>query len=261
MANAAVVYSNLVLASATVLTVSSQAGTMPSTNLLTSHVGERWRSASNADSISIDKGSASADDTVAVFGLTLSTAGTVRLRLSNVSAGAGEILDTGALANQATTYFDLDYGAFVYLLAAPGAWRYAKIDLADASASYVEAGAVLIGTRTLFTYNFAPGQTIGYVDRSRLALTAGGMTLTYPDNYFRRLQMNFPWLSSAQRYGVVEAMQRLNGKHKNVLMMQDTASTNLARDSIFGLVTDLSPVTRPEVIALFGTQFSIDERL
>jgi hypothetical protein len=33
------------------------------------------------------------------------------------------------------------------------------------------------------------------------------------------------------------------GRRRNVLLMTDTASTNLPRDSIFGLVTDITPVT------------------
>jgi hypothetical protein len=262
MANAAAVFNNQALAAAAVITASSQQQTLPVSNLQTPHVSERWRSASNADYFTVDKGSLVADDTVMVRGMTASVAATARLRLSTSDPASGDVLDTGALASGATAYFDLTYGAFVYLLAAaPSAWRYARFDIADTAASYVEAGVVCIGTRNQFDINFEAGESLGYVDRTRLAQTAGGLTLTWPDNKFRRWSVNFPWIDAAQRYGFVEQMDLLNGKGQNVLMIRDTGSANLARDSIFGLVTDLAPVTLPEVIDIFGKVYNIDERL
>lgn len=261
MANAAIVHDNM--ADDGTITASSQELTMPASTILTEHVSDRWRSLTNNDFFVLDKGNLTVADTVMVRGLTAGATATARLRLSTVDASgaAGDVIDTGALANQATAYFDLDYGAFVYVLSTPVAFRYVRLDLHDPTATYVEAGAICVGTRTAFTYNFVPGASLGWVDRSRSAPTSGGQTLIWVDNKFRKLVLNFDFVTSAQRYGLIEAMDRVNGQHVNVLCITDTASVNLARDSIWGLVDNLTPVTTPQVIAVFGKQISISERL
>lgn len=261
MANAAVLYANM--ADTATIGASSQELTMPASTILTPHVSERWRSLTNSSFFVLDLGALKTLDTVMVRGLTMSASGLARLRLSTVdsSGAAGDVLDTGALANQATPYFDLDYGAFVYPLPAAVSARYVRFGQSDPASTYVEAGAICVGLRTGFTYNFVPGASLGYVDRSRSTVTSGGQTLIWIDNKYRKLVLNFDWVTSAQRYGLIEAMDRVNGQHSNVLCITDTASTNLARDSIWGLVDNLTPVTIPQVIDIFGKQISISERL
>lgn len=260
MANAALLIENM--ADDGVVGASSQELTMPAANLLTPHVSERWRSKSNNDWFVLDKGSAGLADTLAIAGLTASSSLQARIRLSALdSTGAlAEVADSGTLANGSAA-LDVDYGMLSYLLPAPLAWRYARVDLYDPLASFVEAGAIVAGAREAFTYNFVPGSTILTVDRSRKGTSAGGQTLIWADNKFRRLDLNFDWVAEAQRYGVIERLNRVNGTRKNVLLIVDTDSSNLARDSIFGLVSDPSPVSFGAAIDIFGTQLRIDERL
>lgn len=261
MANAAALYDNF--ADDGTVAASSNTVGLPASNLLTPHVSERWRSATNSDFFVLDLGALQSADTVMVRGLTAGDNATVRLRLSSgdASGAAGDVFDLGIVANQANANFDLDYGAYVQLLDAPAAFRYVRFDISDPDASYVEAGAVCVGARTQFTYNFVPGASLGYVDRSRSATTSAGLTLIWVDNSYRQLGLNFDFVTSDQRYGLIEAMDRLNGQRANLLMVVDTESANLARDFIWGLIATLSAVTTPDVIDIFGKQFTINERL
>jgi hypothetical protein len=210
----------------------------------------------------LDKGASIASDTVGLFGLTCGDNATVRLRLSSIDASgaAGDIADTGTLS-VGDPSFSVDYASFVYRLPAPASWRYTRIDLADPDATYVEAGCLLDGLSESFAYNFVPGGSIQVVDRSRVAPTSSGMTLTWDDNQFRRADLTFQWVSETQRYGLIERLDRASGRRRNVLLMTDTASTNLPRDSVFGLVTDITPVTFGVIFDLFGKQLRIDERI
>lgn len=261
MANAALVITNL--ADNGVVTASSQEPTMPISNLLTVHVSERWRSLSGAAYFVLDLGSAQSIDSVMLRGMTLGASSTIRVRLSSTDStgAAGDIADSGTLSSGVSAYFNLDYGALVYLSASPLSCRYVRIDIYDPDATYVEAGALLAGLREAFTYNFVPGGGITTVDRTRKAQTSGGQTLTWNDNQFRRIELSFDWVTSSQRFGVVEDLLRVNGQHKNVLLIIDTSSTNLARDSIFGLVTNQTPVTYSALADIYGKQLTIDERL
>ncbi|MBW7965325.1 hypothetical protein [Bradyrhizobium sp. BR 10261] len=256
------------LAEGALVTASSQALTMPASKLLTPHPSQRWRSLTSADWFVSDKGAAVPGDTVMICGLTCSEDAQVRLRLSSIDASgiAGDILDTGMIANGVTPSFDVAYGAFVWLLSAPAAWRYTRFDISDPDASYVEAGCLTEGLSESFAYNFTGGDTVQHVDRSRISATSSGMTLVWDDNTFRRLSLSFNAVTSAQRYGLVERLDRVKGRKRNVLMITDPASDNLARDSIYGLVTDQTPVAFSNAFAvdgkpLFGKQLRIDERI
>jgi hypothetical protein len=260
MANAALVISNN--ADAATVGASSQVLTLPASNLKTPHPSERWRSLNSADWIVLDKGAAIMGDTVALFGLTCGVNATIRLRLSTIdgSGGAGDVLDTGALSTGDPS-FDVDYASFVHRLATPAAWRYARFDIDDPDADFVEAGCILDGLSESFAYNFAAGGSIQEVDRSRVTATSSGMTLTWDDNGFRRVDLSFQWVTEAQRYGLIRRLDRVCGRRRNVLLMTDTDSADLPRDSIYGLVTDITPVTFGVIFDLFGKQLRIDERI
>src|SRR3990167_5664571 len=122
MANAAIVITNLALAGT--VYASSQENTLPAPNLLTPHPSERWRSTSSPAFFVLDKATAAVADTVILSGMTCGANSTVRLRLSltDSSGAAGDVLDTGAMADGSLN-FDTTYGAFSYLLASPLAWR------------------------------------------------------------------------------------------------------------------------------------------
>lgn len=260
MANAAFVLDNLALSAA--VAASSQVLTMPASKLLTPHPSERWRSLSSSDWFVLDNGALATADTVMVGGLTCSAGATLRLRLSSIDASgaAGDVLDTGPVVNGDAS-FDIDYASFVAVLEAPLSWRYLRFDISDPGADYVEAGAVLVGLREEIAVNFTPGGSVQYVDRSRISSTASGMTLIWSDNHFRRLDLSFPWIEEAQRYGLIERLDRVCGRRSNVLVITEPDAPNLPRVSFYGLLTDLTPVTFGALVDLFGKQLRLDERI
>lgn len=259
MANAALTIDNLAIGGN--ITPSSQEIEMPASNLLTPHVSERWRSQAGVSSIILDKGGVASADVFALAGLTGTDALTVRLRLSAVdpSGIAAELGDFGPFADGSTN-LDLEYGMFVHYAAAPIAWRYALVDFNDSGRDYNEGGLVFTGLKERFTYNFAPGGGITNVDRSRVQDSPGGLTLTWDDDVHRLCDLNFAWVTEAQRYGLLERLDRVNGRKKNVLLTLDSDSGNLARDSIIGLVTDTQPNAFTALGDIFARTLQIKER-
>lgn len=260
MGNAALVIDNLATGGS--VTATSQALTMPVSNLLTPHPSDRWRALTNSASIILDKGALLSSDTVGLFGLTCTSQAIIRLRLSSIDStgAAGDVLDTGNL-NGAPS-FDASYGSFIYRMPSPGSSRYTRIDLTDPGfPSYVEAGSILDGLSQVFDYNFIPGATIQHTDRSRISKVASGKTLVWLDNNFRSVALSFDFVDQAQRYGVIERLDRMKGKNTNVLLMTDIASTDMPRDSVFGLVTDQTPITWGPAPNIFGKQLKIEERI
>ncbi len=265
MANACLVIDNQ--ADAGTFGASSQVLTMPAANLKSPHPSERWRSLSSADWFVLDKGALQLADTVMVNGLTCGVNAQVRLRLNTIdgTGAAGDVYDSGPVESSSVN-FDTGYGAFVARLAAPAAWRFARFDISDPDAAYVEAGCVLDGLSEMFAVNFANGGSIQHVDRSRVSQTASGLTLPWKDNKFRRIDFTYNSVTSAQRYGLIERLDRDKGRTSNVLLLIDPDSDNLARDSIFGLVTDQTPVAFAQAYGvdgkpLFSKQLRMEERI
>lgn len=260
MANAALVIDNLADDGSVI--ASSQALTMPASNLLTPHPSERWRSTSNAAYVVLDKGSSLMGDTGALFGLTCGPNATIRWRASSIDStgAAGDVFDSGVVAD-GDPRFDVSYASFIAQLPAPAAWRYSRFDLSDPDATFVEAGCILDGLSEAFVYNFVPGATFQHTDRSRISKAASGKTLVWDDDVFRTVVLSFDFINETQRYGVFERLDRVKGRKVNVLLMTDTASPNLPRDSIFGLVPAQNPIAYGPVFSIFTKQISIEERI
>src|SRR5690242_11145500 len=110
MANACLIIDNQ--AEGAAIAASSQAFTMPAANLLTPHPSERWRALAGSAYVVLRKRSAVASDTVMLCGLTCGPNATMRLRLSSadVTGLAGDVLDTGIVAN-GDPHFDVAYGS------------------------------------------------------------------------------------------------------------------------------------------------------
>lgn len=265
MANAALVIDNQ--ADGGRLTASSQELAMPVSQIATAQPTDRWRSLSNSAYLVLDKGALLSADTAGLFGLTCGPNATIRTRFSSIDAtGAlGDVFDSGTLSS-GDPRFDVNYASCILRLPAPAAWRYARFDLADPDASYVEAGGILDGLSETFKYNFAPGGPFQWNDRSRVEKCSGGNTLTWPDVKFRSTALSFGLIEGTQRYGAIERLDRVKGLTGNVLLMTDTASTNLPRDSLFGLMTELTPNAFLQGLSvngqpLFSKQLKLEERV
>lgn len=261
MASAALLITNL--ADAGTLVASSAAANMPISQLIDSaHVtDDLWRSETNSDSFTLDLLADRLIDTVAVLGMTVATSATIRLKISTSAAGVGNgnVLDTGILTN-ASVYFDPNYGMFVYRAAAPVTGRYIDVALADASASYVEAGRIVVGLSEVLSINFAFGSTTGWADPSAIEKSKGLQTLIWQRAGFRTAMLDLQWVENSQRWGVIETMGRVNGGHTDILTILDTAADNLPQWTIWGLVKDLSPAAFIAIPDVYSKQLQIEER-
>lgn len=261
MANLAFGYTNL--ADSGSVTATSQQILLPASNVLNEHVGKRWRSSTNNDSIVIDLGSSQSIDTVWFGGLTGSAATTtarVRIATVDVTGVAGDAYDSGTLSDGGMN-LDVAYSSGMVLISSPVTGRYVRIDLADSAGSYVEIGRVFVGARTAMSRTFSLGWQRQWIDRSTTSETRGGQTLILKDTILRSLVLSLDNVTEAEKNGVIEDIDRLNGQSTDILVITDPDSTNLPRDSLWGLVRDLTPVIQPQWYTTFSKQFSVKERL
>lgn len=196
---------------------------------------------------------------VAYFGRRLTNAELIDLTADG-DIDAADVLDTGALASGSLNW-DADYGSFVYLAAAPVSGRYVRIDLADPTAAYVEAGRLVVGLREALATNFAPGSQFDWVDPSVVRRSKGGQFLTWQRPGYRSANLTFGWVSDAQRRDLIERLGRVAGRHEDVLLVLDPdEAASLPYVTIWGLIADASPAAWTEIADLHSKQFRIEER-
>ncbi|KUL94330.1 hypothetical protein DK26_15065 [Bosea sp. WAO] len=247
------------LADASAISASSFAQLTPPTMLQNPHVARKWRgTAGAAEHVTVDLGAVVTIDCVALMGVNLSEAGISRIRASSADSSAldGAAHDSGAASGR----IDPRYPQLIHLLPAPVSARYLRIDLEEPAAAFVEAGRLFVGLTEQLRINFAYGWDRAWVDPSRVTKSRGGQSYIDRADPYRLLNLTFGHLDEAQRYGLVEDIDRVCGKHTDILMLTDPTSPALARDSVWGRMEDVSPVGQP-TYATFSKTYRIEERL
>ncbi len=240
MTNLAAAWTNIAL-NATV-TVSSAATAMPASNLQQEDTRRSWRSgATTTANVDLTFSSTQSADTFALFNTNLTAAGIVRVQLSNTALGNTDIWDSNAGSTPGTV--DPNYkDAIVLASSVKSGWKYCRFVVTDTSLTYIEAGLAFAATRTAFAYNYDWGAQFTRVDPSIQKKTKGGQTKILRRPQFRRFELPIAVVTEAQRWSVVEQIDLLNGVSIPVLFILDDSSSNLGRDSIFGLIQESSPV-------------------
>lgn len=213
----------------------------------------------NAWSVFVDLLSPRAVDTFALFGTNLDSTATGRVRASLIdsSVEAAEVYDSGPI----TGGIDPKYGTFLHRSAALKTCRYARMDLSQPVAPYVEAGRAWVSPSEQVETNFSPGFARSRVDPSDLTESRSGTLDVDERPQYRVWDVTFDFLSDVEVDGFIEDMDWRNGTTRDVLLIRDPASSNLGRDSIFGLLKPQSIVQPYAMPNKFSRRYSIRERL
>jgi hypothetical protein len=237
------------------LTASSAATGMPITLLQQKDPIRHWRSAAGTTAyFDLTFASTQSADTFSTIGTNLTAAGSVRVQLSNVAAGNFEIYDSTVLVGQVDPVYQ---DAHVLASSVKSGWKYCRVTLTDTSLSYMEAGFLFISTRTQLSYNFDYGHQFYPIDPCEQKKTAGGTTDVVPHGpIYRRCILTVGSLTEAQRWSVFQSIGMTNGRSVPILLILDPSSSNLGRDSIFGLIQDDVPVTSIQGFDANGAMYS-----
>jgi len=246
------------------LTASGAVTLAPVSLLQNVHVGRKWRHNATATFVVADLGSLMNVDTVMLAGVS-GEAPTFRVRYSTVDStgAAGNAFDSGSISG--LPYFDPDYGLFVHLKSTPASCRYVRVDISEAAVSFIEAGRLFVSEREAFTTNMQTPWSRSAVKAAVDTVGVGGQTYTDFRLGHWRTQAAFQFITETERNDFIEAigLALVNLGRIDMLWISDTASTNLARDCIWGyLEQDLTATQNIYIIPpLFSVEFPIRQRL
>lgn len=221
------------------LTGSSALATLPVANLQTQRLGQLWRGQPGVTSawLVADFGAAKSIGAVLLAGTNLSPAATWRIRLSSSDAtgAAGDVLDSGTVA----AGVDVRFRLALLVLATDRAGRYLRLDLADATLPWLEAGRLAALALWRPRRNFAFGLQRGRIDASKLAKSETGDLFALPGGQQRTLALSLPQIYTDELLADVEDLIRSAGRHDDILVCLDPASSNLGFESIWGTLAEL----------------------
>lgn len=243
-------------------TASSAGSTTPIANLQVADIATKWRgTGGTTDSFTFTWDADQIADTFMVNGLgsTFLSTGTVQLQLTSDGGTTGDVYDSTAQSG----IVDPKYGYALHLLSSK-TFRSAKWTFVQSGASYIEAGRVFVGVRSQFGVNYSPGASRQWQHNSTKTKSSGGQTKIdrASPGKARIESFSLGFISETERWDLHEDLDFNNGDHTDVLFIKDPTSTNLGRDSIWGLVQEVSAVTQPFTLGdIYAKAYTIEERL
>lgn len=217
----------------------------------------RWSGTSGY--VVADFGAAVPIGAAVIHGTNLSAAATRRVRLSSVDAtgAAGDVHDSGTAVAGASTVYN---GSFAYTLTADASARYLRVDLADTSLAWIDAGLLLAGPVFRAARNFSYGAAIGYRESGRNEASPVGVTFTTRRGRARALSLRFDYATAAEAYAQLLELQRIAGVTQNVAIVPDPGGLYAAQRLLVGTLQDLTPISN-SYFNIHSTTLSLVERI
>lgn len=250
MSRAAVIYQNL--ADDGSLSSSGSTVLCPIGLLQQEDIAVKWRSIGNSAWFVLDLGEEMMVSDIALIGI-LGEDIRCYASLTDPTGLDASAFDSGALT------VDQNYKRSVFAFSAPAPVRYIRIELSHSASDYVEAGRLVVGNRSTFSINMSYGSSRGYNDPSQLYFSRNLQTRVSPEDSLQVVNAVFNFLTAADRFSFVEDIMRDNGIKKDILLMLDPDSDNLARDTVWGLITTMIMIT-DEYFNIYSWNIQMQER-
>lgn len=249
------------LADAAVLVASSEVSTLPGANVQQPHLSQQWQTVTGvkAATLLLDLQTSMSCAVMALLGTNLTTASTIRLRGSDSdpTGVTGEKYDSGTITPAG---IKSGYGNG-YLSFTAAAARYWLINISDATvADNLEVGRLVLGPKWTPTQSQGFGWSVTPKDPSRVSKSYGGQSFPDVRPQVRVIQFTLEFMTADEMYGNAFAIARENGVVTDVLAINDTASSWLAEQAVWGLAQASEPLENYE-LGLFRQRFTIEERL
>jgi hypothetical protein len=224
-----------------------------------------WRGAGGAavlESVFFDFGSVQSDiNQVSLIYTNLAAVDATRCRLSVADPTCvTNTYDSTSIAGRV----DPNYRSLHFLTTPVSSPRYGRIDLTRAAGS-PEGGFLHAGPYTQYSINYAFGAQRTWVDPSEQKKTKGGQTkIRAAEVSAHVVPDGLPHRDRALGAGRGDGHRQR--RRDSVLFFFDPSSTNLGRDSIYGLLTEVSPVAAIQAfgsdgLGMFSRPYVVDERL
>jgi hypothetical protein len=250
------------------LSTDSAVSSLPITNLLDPIGAKKWRTGAVTSAyILIDLGSVKSVSCISLNGHNLSASGTWRLRGSatDPTATGSLLLDIAASSTgifpdtlPAAKRFGQPYGT-AYSFFSAVSIRYIRIDLADATLSYIQAGLLLIMDPWEPTRGYSFNPSWERTDGSLSGTSRGGQVFKNRGPRQRRMRFSLRSMTPAQAWTYADELDRVAGTVDNCLVCLNVNSAYLDQMTMVGPI-ESSPLGWAALNNM-TREYSISQRL
>jgi hypothetical protein len=237
MANGLISYINHIDASGTIITTDSELIAQPVANIADRVVQRRWSTVAGTATLQVDFGADVPIGFLGLFGVSFGPSDTVRHRLSSVSMGAGEVLDTTALASGVVSGYDQS----PYVLPSDVTARYWQCDIDAAAPFYV--GRAWAGPTWRFQINYSFGASEDEIDASTVTIAErSGVAYVDIGPTFRTAAISLDSMTVADR-AQARAMVKAVGRRGQLVFVPDPDSPDISMEVLLARIDTASPIS------------------
>lgn len=255
---------------------SSETATLPAQNLLDMQPGKVWRPTSATASIEVDLGAPRRIDHLALLAHTGGPGAGGRVRLASTRPGlvAAPLYDSGPMPLRSDLHgitvvwtdpdddparTGLARNHFLHWTPEPVDARWVRFDLSDAAP--VDVGRLWVARAWRPSRNIDYGWSLGFTDPSPRQRSIGGQLYPVRRTRSRVLTFRLPWLGEAEAFAEAFDLDNREGASRPVLVVPRPAEASLLqRQTIYGLMTDISPVFHT-AYPVFEKAYRVEELL
>lgn len=245
--NARMIIDNIADNAALSLSVGSEIVTMPLSHLQTYNNSRVFRTNDKDIEITVTLEQSDWFSALALWRNNLT--GTATVAISAFDNQGNELLNTGDLpAFETKTLLEMNWGIDPLAVSVFTGWKLTysvfwlplkvaktiKIRIKDAdNARAIEIARLYIGRAIETTYNFAHGNTITWVDKSKDFDTAGGSSYSIESDTWREAQLEFSNIVEIDRPHLSEAFRKVGTQNDWFISMKPESGGQLERDYSF----------------------------
>jgi hypothetical protein len=215
------------------VSASNSVASLPASNVKDFDIQRVWRAASNSASLFVDTGRLLTLGVVAGINSNATLGDTFRVRASTTDAGVASNLsyDSGSLQG-----VDPVWGQFIHFPFPPVPYRYLRLDMTQQDPP--EIGRLMAGEAWRSTRHMSLVTTPESLwrDPSRWSYSIGQNLFVDSLAPQRGYRFTVRGVSDDEKISQIDEMNRLRGRRKDLLVCIDAASSNLGRDSIWGML-------------------------
>lgn len=246
-------YINWVDDTDTVIASGTAETNLPVSNVAVTGVYEYpWQTTSGTDHLDITFASAQSIQLFGLFGVSFGASDTVRIRASNTSLTAGDLLDTGALAAGVVSGYD----AYVYIAAAAITAKYIRFDF-SASAAF-RVGRAWVGPAGQSTRGIASSSHEWKDTSDKVYAPYSRTRYVNAKPKYREMSWTYCPLTEGDAKDFFKQVDRVAGSSGEVVFVPDASSAYLQEEVILGVMAQTSPINHPE-FAVFDKAYQIEQ--
>lgn len=236
MSNVSLGYRNLTDTAS--LSATNAVSSLPVSNLQDHQISVVFRTSADNTTIDLVAGSQVTRDQIALIGTTLTTNATIRVQLSNTSAGGTDVYDSGTLSLSVDELYKTGF----FELPSSQTAQYWRLVVTDTSLGSFDIGRLAVVKALRLSINATYPLRVTYRDTGTVQRTIGGQSIRYQRGRLREINLSYTALGEGDWFDLQRLIDAEIGQTGDVLFVADSDNTTYLHELlVWSEIVNLGP--------------------